>query len=109
LSQTKNVAVPPLSFSPGFKREHRNFNDLLCGFTLKLRQKTINDAVAPSNLTDLLQAEARRTGRRGLIKRRVVYDTGHDIPSIEMIKETLDWLDRYLGPVSEFRNIGDLK
>jgi len=26
-------------------------------------------------------------------KRRVVYDTGHDIPSIEMIKETLEWLD----------------
>jgi formylglycine-generating enzyme required for sulfatase activity/tRNA A-37 threonylcarbamoyl transferase component Bud32/cephalosporin-C deacetylase-like acetyl esterase len=32
-------------------------------------------------------------------KRRVVYDTGHDIPRSEMIKETLDWLDRYLGPV----------
>jgi hypothetical protein len=32
-------------------------------------------------------------------KRRVVYDTGHDIPRNEEIKETLDWLDRYLGPV----------
>jgi serine/threonine protein kinase len=32
-------------------------------------------------------------------KRRVVYDTGHDIPRPEMIKETLNWLDRYLGPV----------
>ena len=32
-------------------------------------------------------------------KRRVVYDTGHDIPRIEMIKETLNWLDRYLGRV----------
>jgi len=32
-------------------------------------------------------------------KRRVVYDTGHDIPRYEMIKETLNWLDRYLGPV----------
>ena len=32
-------------------------------------------------------------------KRRVLYDTGHDIPRIEMIKETLNWLDRYLGPV----------
>jgi cephalosporin-C deacetylase-like acetyl esterase len=32
-------------------------------------------------------------------KRRVVYDTGHDIPRNEMIKETLNWLDRYLGPV----------
>jgi len=32
-------------------------------------------------------------------KRRVLYDTGHDIPRTEMIKETLNWLDRYLGPV----------
>jgi cephalosporin-C deacetylase-like acetyl esterase len=32
-------------------------------------------------------------------KRRVLYDTGHDIPRAEMIKEVLNWLDRYLGPV----------
>jgi cephalosporin-C deacetylase-like acetyl esterase len=32
-------------------------------------------------------------------KRRVVYETGHDIPRNELIKETLDWLDRYLGAV----------
>ena len=32
-------------------------------------------------------------------KRRVVYDTGHDIPRNEMIKESLNWLDQYLGPV----------
>jgi eukaryotic-like serine/threonine-protein kinase len=32
-------------------------------------------------------------------KRRVLYDTGHDIPRNALIKETLDWLDRYLGPV----------
>jgi dienelactone hydrolase len=32
-------------------------------------------------------------------KRRVVYETGHSIPRNELIKETLDWLDRYLGPV----------
>jgi cephalosporin-C deacetylase-like acetyl esterase len=32
-------------------------------------------------------------------KRRVLYETGHDIPRAQMIKETLDWLDRYLGPV----------
>jgi len=30
---------------------------------------------------------------------RVIYATGHDIPRDQMIKETLDWLDRYLGPV----------
>ena len=33
-------------------------------------------------------------------KRRVVYDTGHSIPRTELIKETLDWLDRCLGPVA---------
>lgn len=32
-------------------------------------------------------------------KRRVLYDAGHDIPRNEEIKETLDWLDLYLGPV----------
>jgi hypothetical protein len=31
--------------------------------------------------------------------RRVMYDTGHDIPRTEMIKETLNWLDKYLGTV----------
>jgi dienelactone hydrolase len=32
-------------------------------------------------------------------KRHVSYETGHLIPRTEMIKETLAWLDRYLGPV----------
>ena len=31
-------------------------------------------------------------------KRRVVYETGHNIPRPELIKETLNWLDKYLGP-----------
>ena len=31
-------------------------------------------------------------------KRRVVYDTGHNLPPNEAIRETLDWFDRYLGP-----------
>jgi len=25
--------------------------------------------------------------------------TGHNIPRPDLIRETLDWLDRYLGPV----------
>jgi hypothetical protein len=30
----------------------------------------------------------------------VVYDTGHaDLPHREEIRESLDWLDKYLGPV----------
>lgn len=32
-------------------------------------------------------------------KKLVVYDTDHYIPPKELIKETLDWLDKYFGPV----------
>jgi dienelactone hydrolase len=32
-------------------------------------------------------------------KRRCVYETDHYLPRFEMIKETLSWLDHYLGPV----------
>jgi hypothetical protein len=32
-------------------------------------------------------------------KKRVEYETGHNIPRNELIKETLNWLDLYLGPV----------
>ena len=32
-------------------------------------------------------------------KHRVVFDSGHLIPLDLMIKESLDWFDRYLGPV----------
>jgi hypothetical protein len=32
-------------------------------------------------------------------KRQVIYKTGHNTPRAEMIREVLNWLDRYLGPV----------
>ena len=32
-------------------------------------------------------------------KRHAVFEAGHVIPRNQLIKETLDWLDRYLGPV----------
>jgi dienelactone hydrolase len=34
-------------------------------------------------------------------KRRVVYDTGHNIPRPELIRESLEWLDKYLGKPPE--------
>ena len=37
-------------------------------------------------------------GTRSDQKRRIVYDTGHNLPPNESIRETLDWFDRYLGP-----------
>ncbi len=32
-------------------------------------------------------------------KKRIEYETGHNIPRNELIKETLNWFDQYLGPV----------
>jgi len=32
-------------------------------------------------------------------KRLILYDTDHIVPLTEYIKETLAWLDKYLGPV----------
>jgi dienelactone hydrolase/predicted Ser/Thr protein kinase len=32
-------------------------------------------------------------------KRHLIYDTGHGIPRNQLIKESLEWLDKYLGPV----------
>jgi len=33
-------------------------------------------------------------------KRRVMYETGHNVPRNELIKEVLNWYDQYLGPVN---------
>jgi formylglycine-generating enzyme required for sulfatase activity/dienelactone hydrolase len=34
-------------------------------------------------------------------KRHVIYEAGHFVPRVQLIQETIDWYDRYLGPVSE--------
>ena len=41
----------------------------------------------------------RLLGVRESDKRHVLLDTAHFLPRNPMIKEVLDWLDRYLGPV----------
>jgi cephalosporin-C deacetylase-like acetyl esterase len=37
-------------------------------------------------------------------KRLCVYETDHYVPKSEMIKETLNWLDKYFGPVNHLLN-----
>ncbi len=32
-------------------------------------------------------------------KRQVIYESGHMVPARDLIRESLDWLDKYLGPV----------
>jgi len=41
----------------------------------------------------------RSLGTPAKDKRTALFDAGHIVPRNEMIKETLDWLDRYLGSV----------
>ena len=36
-------------------------------------------------------------------KRHVLFETGHAGPPQQYIRETLDWFDRYLGPVTLLR------
>jgi hypothetical protein len=32
-------------------------------------------------------------------KKRLTYARGHTVPKLDLIKESLAWLDRYLGPI----------
>jgi len=32
-------------------------------------------------------------------KKILIYESGHLVPKIEFVKETLQWFDKYLGPV----------
>jgi eukaryotic-like serine/threonine-protein kinase len=41
----------------------------------------------------------RSLGTPSQDKRHVLFDSGHAVPLTPAFKETLDWLDRYLGPV----------
>lgn len=44
----------------------------------------------------------RRLGTPDKDKRQVLYDAGHGaLPHGEEVRETLDWLDKYLGPVRQ--------
>jgi serine/threonine protein kinase/formylglycine-generating enzyme required for sulfatase activity/predicted esterase len=41
----------------------------------------------------------RLLGSKKEQKKHMLYESGHNIPRNELIKETLNWLDQYLGPV----------
>jgi dienelactone hydrolase len=38
-------------------------------------------------------------------KRHLIYDAGHLVPRSQMIKESLDWYDKYLGPVKDTKRV----
>ena len=41
----------------------------------------------------------KRLGTPAADKKYILYEGGHDVPRTELIKESLAWLDKYLGPV----------
>jgi dienelactone hydrolase len=41
----------------------------------------------------------KRLGTPTADKKYILYEGGHDVPRTELIKESLAWLDKYLGPV----------
>jgi dienelactone hydrolase len=42
----------------------------------------------------------RLLGSKKEQKKKLMYESGHSIPHNELIKETLNWLDQYLGPAN---------
>ena len=63
----------------------------------------LNGRYDPSYPVELLQKPLLRLlGTPDKDKRHVLVDSGHSVArSLERIRETIDWLDRYLGPVEK--------
>jgi predicted Ser/Thr protein kinase len=88
------TGLPPISRPPEYDPLH---------FAPRAKEPTLliagrYDFIAPveTSLVPML----RSLGAPEKDKRLALFDTGHVVrPGPEMIKEVLDWLDRYLGPV----------
>ena len=91
--------------SPGFylQKHHPEVDQLNFAPRIKIPVLMINgrfDFLFPVKLSQ--EPMYRSFGTPPNLKRRVVYDTGHDIPRVDDIyKESLDWLDRFQGPVTK--------
>jgi cephalosporin-C deacetylase-like acetyl esterase len=88
--------------SPGFSPYRQLPEDDQLNFAPRVKIPTLMlngrfDYIFPTGTSQ--EPMFRLLGTPSEHKRRVVYETGHDIPRNEQIKETLDWLDRYLGLV----------
>jgi hypothetical protein len=35
------------------------------------------------------------------LKQRLTFEAGHSVPRVDVIREVLAWLDKYLGPVNK--------
>ena len=91
-----------LLMSPGFylqkrlpEADQRNFAPHIKIPVLMLNGKF--DFIFPVDLSQ--EPLFREVGTPANQKLRIVYDCGHDLPRAEESKESLMWLDQYLGQV----------
>ena len=77
--------IDPINFAPRVRQPMLMLNGRYdSGYPVELLQKPL----------------LRLLGTPEKDKRHVLVDSGHNVVrSLERVRETLDWLDRYLGPV----------
>ena len=77
--------IDPINFAPRVRQPMLMLNGRYdSGYPVELLQKPL----------------FRLLGTPEKDKRHVLVDSGHSVGrSVERVRETLDWLDRYLGPV----------
>jgi eukaryotic-like serine/threonine-protein kinase len=114
LGQSRGAAISPITLAlddrikaavlmiPGFYFARPAPEVDVFNFAPRVRQPVLilsgrYDYIFPEQRSQLPFFE--RLGTPAPQKRRVAYDSGHNLPANEMIRETLDWFDRYLGPV----------
>jgi pimeloyl-ACP methyl ester carboxylesterase len=70
---------------------------------VKIPTLMLNGRYDPTFGIESVQAMFRGLGTPSDLKRQVIYEAGHFVPRDQLIKETIDWYDRHLGPVSAQR------
>jgi len=89
--------VPGISSSP-FRPEEDAVNFLPRVHTPVLMLSGKYDSVFPYEASQL--PFVRLLGTAQALKRHVIFEGGHFLPRPLMMQETLNWLDKYLGPVT---------
>jgi serine/threonine protein kinase len=103
---TGSRRAPASSIAPGTTFDHFEILELLgaggFGEVYRARDTRLERAVAIKVLSeDFAQLPfLRHLGAPEKDKKHVLYDSSHfGLPQRELIRESLDWLDKYLGPV----------
>ena len=76
---------------------HRDAEELAAEIAYMQDDPSFRPKKDPLNEPDSPEASIERLEFKN--KKLHQYDTGHGVPRVETIKETIAWLDRQLGPV----------